>query len=93
MEFLEALIRSDLAAVRRCPKSDLHNHFVLGGSRRYLLEHSGKDIQPIIEPLHSMDMWGLLDLYYGKEELYKALKSPEKFVESYNGVADEKYKF
>lgn len=55
MEFTEALIRSDLAAVRRCPKSDLHNHFVLGGSRQYLSEHTGKSIQPIQKPLHSMD--------------------------------------
>ena len=55
MEFTKALVEGDLEAIRKCPKADLHNHFVLGGSRRYLLEHSGKDIQPIIEPLHSMD--------------------------------------
>ena len=55
MEFLEALIRSDLAAVRRCPKSDLHNHFVLGGSRQYLREHTGKSILPITTPIHTMD--------------------------------------
>ncbi|MBR5410577.1 MAG: hypothetical protein IK104_07880 [Clostridia bacterium] len=67
MEFTKALIEGNLEAIRKCPKADLHNHFVLGGSRRYLLEHSGKDIQPIIEPLHSMDMWGLLDLNTGKK--------------------------
>ena len=55
MEFTKALVEGDLEAIRKCPKADLHNHFVLGGSRRYLLEHLGKDIQPIIEPLHSMD--------------------------------------
>ena len=55
MEFTKALIEGNLEAIRRCPKADLHNHFVLGGSRRYLLEHSGKDIQPITEPLHSME--------------------------------------
>ncbi len=54
MEFIDALIREDLEEIRRCPKADLHNHFVLGGSRRYLREHSGKDIQPVTEPLHSM---------------------------------------
>lgn len=32
MEFTNALIQGDLEAVRRCPKVDLHNHFVLGGS-------------------------------------------------------------
>ena len=44
MEFTNALIQGDLEAVRRCPKADLHNHFVLGGSREYLREYSGKDI-------------------------------------------------
>ena len=55
MEFTEALFEGNLKAIQKCPKADLHNHFVLGGSRRYLLEHSGIDIQPITEPLHSMD--------------------------------------
>lgn len=32
MEFVDALIQENLEAIRRCPKSDLHNHFVLGGS-------------------------------------------------------------
>ena len=55
MEFTKALIEGNLEAISKCPKADLHNHFVLGGSRRYLLEHSGINIQPITEPLHSMD--------------------------------------
>ena len=55
MNFTDALIQGNTEAVRRCPKADLHNHFVLGGSRKYLLEHSGKDIQPIKTPIHSMD--------------------------------------
>lgn len=55
MRFTDALIDRDIAAVRKCPKTDLHNHFVLGGSRKYLLEHSGRDIRPITEPLNSMD--------------------------------------
>lgn len=55
MKFTDALKNEDLDAVRKCPKADLHNHFVLGGNRQFLLKHSGKDIQPIIKPLHSMD--------------------------------------
>ena len=55
MIFTDALIQEDLEAIRRCPKADLHNHFVLGGNRQFLFDHSGKDIQPIKEPLHSMD--------------------------------------
>ena len=55
MEFVDALIQENLEAIRRCPKSDLHNHFVLGGSRHFLREYSGMDILPIKHPLHSMD--------------------------------------
>lgn len=43
MEFRDALIRGDLAAVRSCPKADLHNHFVLGGSRAFLRRHKSSD--------------------------------------------------
>lgn len=38
-------------------------------------------------------MWGLVDIYYGKEKLYEAIKSPELFVKLYNSVCEEKYKF
>ena len=31
------------------------NHFVLGGSRKYLRERIGENIQAIKEPLHSMN--------------------------------------
>ena len=55
MDFIDALKQNDLATIRRCPKADLHNHFVLGGSRQYLLKHTDKDIQPINKPIHSMD--------------------------------------
>ncbi len=54
MGFKDALIQGDLEAIRRLPKSDLHNHFVLGGSRRFLFEHSGSDIRPLKDPIHSM---------------------------------------
>ena len=55
MNFTDALGNGDLESIRKCPKADLHNHFVLGGSRRYLLENSGRDIRPITKPLNSMD--------------------------------------
>lgn len=55
IDFPDALRLEDLSAVRRCPKADLHNHFVLGGSRRFLRACSGKDIQPIKKPIHSID--------------------------------------
>ena len=55
MDFVDALKQGSLTDIRKCPKADLHNHFVLGGSRSYLKEHSGRDIRPIMKPLHSMD--------------------------------------
>ncbi len=55
MTFTESLIDQNIEAIRKSPKADLHNHFVLGGSRKYLLEHSGRDIRPITYPLSSMD--------------------------------------
>lgn len=55
MLFTEAVKQGNLDAIRKSPKADLHNHFVLGGSRKYLLKQSGRDIHPIMKPLHSMD--------------------------------------
>lgn len=55
MEFINAIKQGSLTDIRKCEKADLHNHFVLGGSRRYLKEHAGRNIQPIIKPLLSMD--------------------------------------
>ena len=55
MDFSDALTQGGLEAIRRYPKADLHNHFVLGGNRQFLLKHTGKDIQPIKSPIRSMD--------------------------------------
>ncbi len=53
--FKEALRTSDLDALRRVPKSDLHNHFALGGNRAYIEQETGCEILPISAPLASMD--------------------------------------
>lgn len=55
IKFKEALIKRDLDALRKIPKADLHNHFVLGGNRAFLKEKTGKLITPITAPLESMD--------------------------------------
>ena len=41
MTFTDALKSADLSAIRSFPKSDLHNHFVLGGNREYLMNIPG----------------------------------------------------
>jgi len=60
ISFAQALEAGDLAMLRRFPKADLHNHFVLGGSRDYLYAHTGEWIPPVTQPLRSladMEAW------------------------------------
>jgi hypothetical protein len=52
--FQTALETGDLAAIRRVPKSDLRNHFLLGGNRALVSEWAGKDIAPLDHKLGRM---------------------------------------
>lgn len=54
MDFADALKTESLEMIRRFAKADLHNHFVLGGSREYIKNKTGMDIAPIKVPLTSM---------------------------------------
>jgi adenosine deaminase len=53
--FTEALEAGDLAAVRACPKADLHAHAAASGNREFIRARTGKDIAPVAAPLRSMD--------------------------------------
>ena len=58
--FIEAIKKCDPDAIRRFPKSDLHNHFALGGCREFILSETGYAINPISSPIGSMsemDAW------------------------------------
>jgi len=55
IDFQSALEAGDIGALRRVPKSDLHNHAVLGGDRLWLKEQTGLDIEPLCHPLRSME--------------------------------------
>ncbi len=60
MTFIEALKSENIDQIRSFLKADLHNHFVLGGSREYILEKTGYEIVPTGKPLSSMaemDAW------------------------------------
>ena len=60
MDFAEAISSENLDQIRTFPKADLHNHFVLGGNRDYILEKTGYKINPIADPLKTMsemDAW------------------------------------
>lgn len=59
--FITALKNNDLATIKEIPKADLHNHFVLGGSRKYIERKIGYKIEPIKKVLKSMNEmhgWG-----------------------------------
>lgn len=59
-EFIEALKKEDIKALRSIPKSDLHNHFVLGGNREYIKKVTGIDIPSFkgtISSMDKMDKW------------------------------------
>ena len=53
--FTCALEQRNLEELRKYPKSDLHNHFVLGGNRKFIYQITGKKIEPLVSPLASMD--------------------------------------
>jgi hypothetical protein len=55
LEFIAALSAGDLAAVRACPKADLHTHWFARADRDYVREKTGRNIEPIKTPLTSMD--------------------------------------
>ena len=60
MNFIDALKSEDIENIRKIPKADLHNHFVLGGSREYISQKTGHIIKSITKPLASMremDEW------------------------------------
>lgn len=59
-QFIQAILSKDLEGIRRVPKSDLHNHFVLGGSRDYIASKKSINILPcksIISSMQEMDRW------------------------------------
>ncbi|TWH81689.1 adenosine deaminase [Sedimentibacter saalensis] len=53
-KFIKSLKNHDLYNLRMIPKSDLHNHFVLGGSREYIQLQTSIEIPFIKEVLSSM---------------------------------------
>ena len=45
MDFVEALKNENITEIRKSPKSDLHNHFVLGGNRQFIFNKTGYYIE------------------------------------------------
>lgn len=53
--FINALENHDINELKAVPKADLHNHFVLGGSRDYIKRQTGIEIPFYNDIMHSMD--------------------------------------
>ena len=97
MEFYEhnfdeifAMIKADYNA---CKGVKLEEVADLVSSHYEIFEFMGKRIQQYPTYYFGCYMWGLVDLRYGKEKLYEAIAKPELFVQLYNSVAKDKYRF
>ncbi|WP_346930566.1 adenosine deaminase [Clostridium sp.] len=67
-QFIKSLEKQDIKSLRNIPKSDLHNHFVLGGNRKYIREVTGIEIpycKGILSSMDDMHKWN--DTYIGEK--------------------------
>jgi adenosine deaminase len=66
ISFQDALTAGSIEALRKVPKSDLHNHAYAGGNREWVAGVTGRDIAPLDRPLNSMaEMQAWLDHQFG----------------------------
>lgn len=77
-KFINALKTHDMHTIRQTPKSDLHNHFVLGGDRQYIKEITGISIpafQGILSSMQDMHNWNnsYLGNKFNSKEMRKLL--------------------
>lgn len=59
-KFIKALETHDANMIKKIPKSDLHNHFVLGGNREYIKKATGISIpyfEGILSSMQDMHDW------------------------------------
>ena len=90
-DFQSALANEDLQAIRRCPKSDLHNHFMMGGDRRFVLKRTQRRVAPLKQKLRSiaeMHQWvqrnigDIFDTRAGRLLAFEASLQQAKLMES-----------
>ena len=53
-QFIKSLQLNNLSELKKIPKSDLHNHFALGGNRDFIFKKTGHYIPPLEKTIHSM---------------------------------------
>lgn len=89
--FIQALEEHNADAIRKCAKSDLHNHFVLGGNRNFIKNSVGIEINPIGHTLLSMkemDEWSgkYIGSRFDSAEMRKLLIKAAFYQAEYDGV-------
>jgi len=60
ISFIEAIKAGNLSAVRKIPKSDLHNHCLMGGRRSHMEKFVGRKIEPFRDKvlgIHGVNQW------------------------------------
>lgn len=64
-EFIDALEKQDIKALKSIPKADLHNHFALGGNREYIRAVTGIEIpyyKGVLKSMDDMHKWNNIHL-------------------------------
>lgn len=86
-KFIQALEQHDLESIKKFPKSDLHNHFVLGGNREHLFSLTGHSIQPcttVLQSINEMHKWYEKYLGHAFESKEMRLKLLESTLDQAN---------
>jgi len=90
-KFIEALKKYDIDKLRTIAKSDLHNHFVLGGSREYIQLQTGIEIpffKGVLSTMQDMHDWN--NMYIGErfnnKEMRKLLIDATFFQAKADGI-------
>lgn len=91
IRFKNALKENDLNAIRKIPKSDLHNHLVLGGNREYIFEKTGIKIEPmngIISSMEEMHKWGkkYISRKFDNRKMHKILLESAFYQAKIDGI-------
>ena len=90
--FIDGLQTHNINKVKAVPKSDLHNHFVLGGSRKYILNKTGCYVPPydgILASMAEMDNWSSINIgdNFNSKEMRKLLIEATFVQAKEDGVA------
>jgi adenosine deaminase len=90
-KFVDCLHNSDFSGIKNIPKSDLHNHFVLGGNREFIFRKSGIKI-PFLEgnlqSMQEMHNWNnqFIGEHFNSYEMRKLLIEATFYQAKIDGV-------